>query len=208
MTEKKDIFRSAKRWRDRLRNERRYLEAIRRGEYAHPPQSVKMAVITRNVPEPRPRVFVETGTYHGETVAAMKVLYASVISIEIDETLYQKACARFAGDANVRIVHGDCVQELPAILASLHEPAVFWLDGHYSGAGTGKGELEDPILVSLDQIATHSVKDHVIFIDDARTFDGREGGPDLLGILSRLKKINSRYSLRIQSDVIVAAVHS
>jgi len=208
MSQKKSIFRSAKRWRDRLRNERRYLEAVRRGEYALPPQSVKLAVLERNVPDPRPRVFVETGTYHGETVAAMKALYASVISIEIDDALYQKARAKFAGDANVRIVHGDCVRELPAILAALSEPAVFWLDGHYSGAGTGKGELEDPILVSLDQIATHPAKEHVIFIDDARNYDGREGGPDLSAILSRLKKINNRYSLRIQSDIIVAAVHS
>ena len=99
---------------------------------------------------------------------AIKDRYASVISIEIDPTLYKDACARFANDKNVRIAHGDCAREMPLILSALQEPAVFWLDGHYSGGGTGKGEVEDPILISLNQIAGHPVHGHVIFIDDAR----------------------------------------
>ncbi|MBI5686693.1 MAG: hypothetical protein HZC54_16630 [Verrucomicrobia bacterium] len=205
MSKSKSLLQSLKQRRHRLRNERRFLEALRRGDYALPPPSVKLAIIERNLPASRPRVFIETGTYHGETVAAMKPLYASVISIEIDDTLYRKACERFAGDTNVRIVHGDCSGELPSILATLREPAVFWLDGHFSGAGTGQGVVADPILLSLDQIAAHPVKEHVIFIDDARTFDGRDGRPDLSEVLNRLKKINDRYILRIQADVVIAA---
>ena len=135
----------------------------------------------------------------------MRELYAKVISIEIDDTLYQKAAARFADDAGVQIVHGDCSKELLVVLATLREPAVFWLDGHYSGAGTGKGDLEDPILVSLGQITTHPVKEHVIFIDDARNFDGRGGRPDLSEVCSRLKTINRNYILRIQNDIVIAA---
>lgn len=205
MSKSKGLLQSLKQRRHRLRNERRYLEALRRGDYALPPPSMKLAIIERNIPAPRPRVFVETGTYHGETVAAMKPLYASVISIEIDDTFYRKACERFTHDANVRIVHGDCASELPGILATLQEPAVFWLDGHYSGAGTGKGVVADPILLSLDQLAAHPVKEHVIFIDDARTFDGREGRPDLSEVFNRLKKINGRYILRIHADIVIAA---
>lgn len=205
MAQDKGTFQSLKRGYDRRRKERHYLEAVRHGEYALPPPSVKLAILKRNIPAPQPRVFVETGTYHGETVAAMKPFYANIISIEIDDVLYRKACERFAHDANVRIVHGDCVREMPAILAALREPAVFWLDGHYSGAGTGKGVVEDPILMSLDQIAAHPVKEHVIFIDDARIFDGREERPDLSEVLNRLKKINSSYILRLQGDIIIAA---
>lgn len=203
MSQKKGFIRSLSRQYQRSRQERRYLDAIRRGGYALPPQSIKLAVIN-NIPGPRPRVFVETGTYHGETVAAVRHLYASVISIEVDEALYRKACARFAGDGNVRIVHGDCASEMPAILAGLQEPAVFWLDGHYSGGETGKGVVDDPILISLNQIAAHPIKDHVIFIDDARTFDGREGRPDISDVFNCIKKINEKYVIRIQSDIIVA----
>jgi hypothetical protein len=205
MSQKKGFIRSLSKQYHRKRQERRYFEAVRRGAYALPPQSIKLAVIN-NVSGPRPRVFVETGTYHGETVEAVKRLYAKVISIEVDETLYRKACTRFAADGNVRIVHGDCARKLPEILAELQEPAVFWLDGHYSGGETGKGEMEDPILISLGQIAAHPIKEHVIFIDDARTFDGREGHPDISDVLSDIKKINSRYVIRIQSDIVAATV--
>jgi hypothetical protein len=205
MSHKKGFIRSLSRQYQRSRQERRYFDAIRRGGYALPPQSIKLAVIN-NIPGPRPRVFVETGTYHGETVAAVKHLYANVISIEVDEALYHKACARFASDGNVRIVRGDCASEMPAILAGLQEPAVFWLDGHYSGGETGKGVVDDPILISLNQIAAHAIKEHVIFIDDARTFDGREGRPDISDVFNCIKKINGKYIIRIQSDIIVATI--
>lgn len=193
---------------DSRRRERRYFEAMRRGEYALPPQTIKLAVINKNTPLPRPRVFIETGTYHGDTVEAVKRLYANVISIEVDDVLYCKACSRFAADANVRIVHGDCAGELPKILAELQEVAVFWLDGHYSGGVTGKGEIEDPILISLGQIASHPIKEHVIFIDDARTFDGCEGRPDISDVFNQIKKINSRYIIKVQNDIIVATATS
>lgn len=206
MSQKNGFFRSLKRQNDRRRRERRYCEALLRGEYPLPPQSVKLAVIRHNIPNPHPRVFIETGTYHGDTVAAIKDMYSSVISIEVDEALYKKACERFANDKNVRISHGDCAQEMPALLATLQEPAVFWLDGHYSGGETGKGVVEDPILISLNQIADHPVREHVIFVDDARTFDGREGRPDISDVFNCIKKIDSRYIIRVQSDIIVATI--
>jgi hypothetical protein len=199
-------YRYIKDKRNMRRREQRYFEATLLGEYPLPPQTVKLAVIRHNIPNPRPRVFIETGTYRGDTVAAIKDMYSSVISIEVDEALYKNACLRFATDNNVRIVHGDCARELPTILATLHEPAVFWLDGHYSGGETGKGEVEDPILISLNQIAVLPAQEHVIFIDDARTFDGREGRPDISDIFNSIKKINSHYILRVQNDIIIATV--
>jgi hypothetical protein len=206
MSQKKGIFRALKRMNDRRRRENQYSKEILRGAYPLPPQSVKLAVVRNNIPTPRPSVFVETGTYHGDTVAAVKDMYARVISIEVDETLYKKACTRFANDKNIRIVHGDCAREMPAILATLQQPAVFWLDGHYSGEDTGKGEVEDPILISLKQIAASTVREHVIFIDDARTFDGRDGRPDISDVFNYIKKIDSRYIIRVQSDIIIATV--
>jgi hypothetical protein len=131
----------------RCRHEQRYFEAMRRGKYPLPPQSIKLAVIRNNVTDPHPGVFIETGTYYGDTVAAVKDMYSSVISIEVDEALYQKACQRFAGDKNVRIAHGDCARVMPEILATLQQPAVFWLDGHYSGGGGGKGGKERTTLL-------------------------------------------------------------
>lgn len=208
MSQKTGFFRSLKRMNDRRRREQRYSEAVRRGEYPLPPQSIKLAVIRRNIPTPHPAVFIETGTYYGDTVAAVKDLYSSVISIEVDPALHRKACERFSDDGKVHIVLGDCAIKLPEILSKLQEPAVFWLDGHYSGGVTGKGEIEDPILVSLNQIAEHSVRGHVIFVDDARTFDGREGRPDISEVFNCIKKIDSQYIIRVQNDIIIATIIS
>jgi hypothetical protein len=52
----------------------------------------------------------------------------------------------------------------------LQEPALFWLDGHYSGVDTGKDELDTPVSAELEAILGSPVKGHVILIDDARCF--------------------------------------
>ena len=170
------------------------------------PQSVKLAVIRNNIPTPRPRVFIETGTYYGDTVAAVKDMYSSVISIEVDEALYKKACVRFADDKNVRIAHGDCAKKLPEILARCKSRRYSGSTGITAAAKPARAKIEDPILISLNQIAAHPVREHVIFIDDARTFDGREGRPDISEVFNCIKKIDSRYIIRVQSDIIVATV--
>lgn len=68
--------------------------------------------------------------------------------------------------------------------------------------------MEDPILISLNQIAAHPVRGHVIFVDDARTFDGREGRPDISDVFNYIKRIDERYIIRVQSDIIVATIVS
>lgn len=206
MSAKRGLFRSLRRYYDRARRERSYLEGIRLGRYVLPPHSIKMKVLEENAPRPRPGVFIETGTYHGDTVDAMKSRYRKVVSIEIDRALHEKAMERFKGDANVLLVHGDCAKELPAVLRSLSETAVFWLDGHWSGAGTGKGEMVDPVLLSLEQIGAHPVKSHAIFIDDARYFDGTEGRPHIADVLAMLKGINGEYRIRILNDIVIATL--
>ena len=206
MSGKKGFFRSLRKSYDRARYERRYLSGIRLGRYVLPPQSVKMRVLEENVPAPRPNVFIETGTYHGDTVAEMKSRYGKVVSIEIDRDLHEKARERFRDDPNVVLVFGDCARELPKILGRLAEPAVFWLDGHWSGAGTGRGEVTDPVLLSLEQIGSHPVREHAIFIDDARCFDGREDRPDIVDVLARLRAIHPGYRIRILNDIVIATL--
>jgi hypothetical protein len=163
-----------------------------------------MRVLEENAPRPRPRIFIETGTYLGDTVQEMKSRYEKVVSIEIDRALYERARERFRNDPNVTLMFGDCVRELPKILGPLAEPAVFWLDGHWSGAGTGKGEVADPILLSLEQIGSHPVRGHAIFIDDARYFDGREGRPGIVDVLVKLRDIGRDYRIRILNDIVIA----
>jgi hypothetical protein len=146
--------------------------------------------------------FVETGTYLGETTAAMAKVYRHVHTVEIDDQLYQKASQRFKDASSVSCYHGDSALVLPRILEQLKSPAVFWLDGHYSGPKTGKSSKYDtPILRELAIIFQHNRRDHMILIDDARYFIGKDFYPRIFHLREFVRK-NSEYSLSVRDDII------
>ena len=129
------------------------------------------------------RTLVETGTYEGEMVEAVRKDFDAILSIELDATLHENARRRFAGDPHVTLVQGDSGVVLKELLARLDEPALFWLDGHYSGGITAKAEFETPIMKELENIYSHRwAKSHVILIDDARCFDGRGDYPGIAAL--------------------------
>jgi len=84
------------------------------------------------------RTLVETGTYTGEMVQAMSGHVDRLISMEVDPQLHARAAMRFSGQRHIRLLQGDSAVLLPGVLESLTEPALFWLDGHYMGTGSGR----------------------------------------------------------------------
>jgi hypothetical protein len=54
----------------------------------------------------------------------------------------------------------------------IDQPALFYLDGHYSGGITARAAKDTPIYEELSHIFEHDPR-HVIVIDDARCF-GRD----------------------------------
>ena len=93
------------------------------------------------------------------------------------------------------------IKVLPQILTTLHGPALFWLDGHYSGGVTEKGEADTPISIELQAILESGIKGHIVLIDDARCFDGTSDYPfieDLLAVVRR----NANYRIEISADII------
>ena len=147
------------------------------------------------------RNFVETGTYLGETTAAMADLYDKVYTVEIHEGMYRKAAERFASRPSIQCFLGDSAHALADIVKLLDGPAVFWLDGHYSGSHTGRAGYDTPIEQELSIIFAHSRKDHVILIDDARLFVGRNSYPRI-GKLRKFVRANSDYGMTIREDII------
>lgn len=181
-----------------------FLAAVWKGRYRPATHAVKMRILRSWVPDAAAMTFVETGTFVGDTVLALRHSFKRVISIEIDPALHQIAKSRVSGVPNVEMVLGDCVVELPKILSQLDGRAAFWLDGHWSGGVTGRGALDDPILVSLNQIGSHPNKNHVLFIDDARAFQGGNTAPDLVEVLLAIRAINPNYKILVQNDIIIA----
>ena len=88
---------------------------------------------------------VETGTYMGDMIEAQKKRFKKIYTIELSPVLNEKAKSRFSGDKNICLFQGDSVQVLPNLLKGIDEPAIFWLDGHYSGGITAKGSKDCPI---------------------------------------------------------------
>jgi hypothetical protein len=71
----------------------------------------------------------------------------------------------------VTCLYGDSAEVLPAILENIDEPALFWLDAHYSGTKTAHGKVETPIIAELNTVLRHKwAAEHIILIDDARYF--------------------------------------
>jgi hypothetical protein len=88
------------------------------------------------------------------------------------------------------------------ILSSINEPILFWLDGHYSGGETAKGEANTPILKELEFILRHPIKNHVILIDDARCFIGENDYPTLRELAVFVSGINNELNFTVENDII------
>lgn len=159
--------------------------------------------------------FVETGTYLGDTVDAVRGMFDRVVSIELSKELMARAKQRFAQHPNVTILNGDSASMLEKGLGSLGaEPALIWLDAHFSGIGTSKGHCGNtPILDELEVIERSGRTSDVILIDDARMFapvaegflthDAVGGYPDLRVVYTHLEKIGNGYDCLLLADILV-----
>lgn len=125
-------------------------------------------------------VFIETGTYLGQTVEMMRrsvrPVYERIVSIEINHELAEKAKKIFDYDNRIEIIEGDSVEVMQDLCANLKEPATFWLDAHASGPLPGGKYGPAPLIQELEAIAATGIKDHAIFIDDRRLMGSKEWG--------------------------------
>jgi hypothetical protein len=147
-----------------------------RGGAAHLYKQKTIATYSRTYDLP---VLVETGTYLGAMVYAMRNTFRRIYSVELSHGLFIKAQARFRPFPHITILEGSSAAILPQLLHSICEPVLFWLDGHYSGGITARGEKDTPVLSEVRVILQQMKQEFVILIDDARLFVGNDGYPTL-----------------------------
>lgn len=117
------------------------------------------------------RSFVETGTYLGDTLAQLHADFASLHSIELNRDYHARAVARFAGQPKIHLINADSASGLQHVLRDLPaEPALIWLDAHYSGGDTARGQSNTPVTSELRAILAHPKRSDLILIDDLRYF--------------------------------------
>ncbi|RPE12073.1 hypothetical protein EGT74_00505 [Chitinophaga lutea] len=145
---------------------------------------------------------VETGTYLGDMVAAQLPHFSLLISIELSEELHKRAKIRFRKNREVKLYQGDSGKVLHHIVPKLKEPAIFWLDGHYSAGITAKGDLICPIYAELDAIFKQTDVPHVLLIDDAQDFTGQHDYPTLEALTAYIHKLAPAYRVEVKDYVI------
>lgn len=145
---------------------------------------------------------VETGTYMGEMVDATKKYFERIISIELDTALASKASQKFLKNKNITILQGDSSTLLPSIIKDISGKTIFWLDAHYSGGITAKGDQYTPIISEVETIAKYPQKDTTLLVDDARLFTGKDEYPLLSDFRELIKRLFPKHEFDVKDDVI------
>lgn len=114
------------------------------------------------------RNFVETGTNEGETIEAASSLFENCITIELSEELYGRVSRRLS-HTRIRFELGDSSEVLSRLSREIMEPAVFYLDAHFSGGETARGAEDVPLLREVALLGARKQQD-LLVIDDASLF--------------------------------------
>lgn len=166
-----------------------------------PSQAEKYRTIQQYALNSNVRTLVETGTNEGDAVLACLHDFDKIYSIELADVLYERASARFRDSVHVEIIHGDSSHVLPALVAAIEGTALFWLDGHYSGGITARGDQDTPILAELTAVLSRRSED-IILIDDARLFRGRDGYPSKARVRRLVHQSHPHARFEVANDII------
>ena len=109
---------------------------------------------------------------------------------------------RFRADPRITLLQGDSGVRLQEVLDGLTEPALFWLDAHYSGPITARGAVDSPIVRELDAIRGHRVNGHVVLIDDMRDFQGRDGYPTVDELVRWIRSVDPVSIVEVRDDIL------
>ena len=155
-------------------------------------------------------VFVETGTFEGDTVAAMIPYFERIMSVELSEPLWKEATRRFSDERKVVVHHGDSAKLLADLRPSIGDAStVYWLDSHWCVADHTSGEQSQcPLLGEIHAIGSLN-EASIVLIDDARLFlapppepHDVSQWPSFQQVLTALREVSDRHELMVVNDVI------
>jgi hypothetical protein len=161
------------------------------------------------------RSFIETGTFVGDTIASLQQDFDKLISIELSEELYNKSRLRLGAFPNVELIRGDSAGRLAQALNQCNGGnSLVWLDAHYSGGVTAKGNENTPIIQEIDSVTRCGTGLDVILIDDLRLFwdvkdgflqhESVGGYPPASAIVEQLNRQEDRYDCFVLLDALLA----
>lgn len=165
------------------------------------PHQIKQNNILKYQQEHHYPILVETGTYLGDMLEAQKMHFEKLISVELSKELFEKALLRFEKYPHIQILWGDSGKVLKKVLTEIQQPALFWLDGHYSSGITAKSDKNTPIVEELMLIFQSPFR-HGVLVDDARLFTGKEDYPTLIEVCDLVRQYAPERTLEVADDII------
>jgi len=172
-----------------------------KGSPLPPPHELKQSVLIDFAISHNLKIFVETGTFKGAMVEAVLDYFNQLYSVELSKPLFNEAKKKFKNQKKVRLYQGDSKKRLKEIVLILKEPALFWLDAHYSGEGTAEGDEWSPVLEEVKIISKSKMVGHVVLIDDARGFTGKSSAT-LKQIEKSASKKGYKTIFSVEDDII------
>lgn len=199
---KMPFYHPLRNWQVRKRHKREFSEWLEKGKPVPPPHYVKQQALHTHAEKFGLKILVETGTYYGDMIEAMKTSFDRIYSVELSKQLYEDAQKRFKTDRHVELLQGDSGSEIEKIVKKLDGPALFWLDGHYSGGVTAQASKDTPIYDELSHIFDGPEFNHVIIIDDARCFGTDPAYPTIEDLTKFVKSNKPDVDIDVQDDSI------
>ena len=196
------IYQPVADWRTKHKQLKELHNWGKKGKSLPLPHMLKQEILRGYIEKYDLKIMVETGTYFGDMVEALRKSLSRVYSIELSEYFASEAQRRFKSTDNVVILHGDSGKEIEKVLKQITLPTLFWLDGHYSAGLTAKGESETPIFEELTHIFKAPDLRHVILIDDARAFGKIPDYPTLDQLNSFIQSKRSNLEIAVRDDII------
>jgi hypothetical protein len=150
------------------------------------------------------KTFIETGTYIGTTVEAVKGYFEEIHSIELGKQLYVMSIERFKENPHIHLYYGASENVLPNILEIINVPCLFWLDAHDSAGLTARGEKASSLYAEIPMILSHHIKNHIILVDDTNDCSDSDGYLSIDTIKKEIREKLTNYIVEVEGYILRA----
>jgi len=117
--------------------------------------------------------FIETGTLEGGTIFALEPYFDRLYTVEYSEKYYNNTKHKYNGN-KITFILGDSSIVFEPLLPTIHEPTIFFLDGHWSSGDTGKSAKDCPLIEEVTHIQNLFTPNAILIIDDCRMFGTKQ----------------------------------
>ena len=203
-------FRSIKHFIWSFKN-RKSLKNWRARNFSPPsPDVIKHQILMNN--NLKDSLWIETGTYYGETTKLLSKISKKTISIEADKNLFETSNKILKNFKNVEILNGKSEDLLDKVISKNlnFKNVCIYLDAHLcqdhlkNTKTFGNENTATPILNELEIVSKYvaSFEKIVVLIDDIRLFKGKfQNYPDKNTVVNWCKENN--FLWEIEQDIFI-----